>query len=128
MLDPRAVATLGVGYGAPLVARIGLWDIAAPVVPAAPSGGQSLPGRKIGRQRNLQPLPTSRADTWLELRCTVSTSAGLSIHADAAVDAHPAIESVAGLQIAVAADVAQHAAIESTADVNDVLLEILMMA
>lgn len=25
MLDPRAVATLGIGYGAGLVARIGLW-------------------------------------------------------------------------------------------------------
>lgn len=94
-----------------------------PEPPAATTGG----GR-LGARRKLPRRTPSRADTWLELRCTVSTSAGLSIHADAAVDAHSAIESVAGLQIAVAADVAQHAAIESTADVNDVLLEILMMA
>lgn len=25
MLDPRAIATLGIGYGADLLARIGLW-------------------------------------------------------------------------------------------------------
>lgn len=28
MLDPRAVATLGIGYGAGLLARIGLWPVA----------------------------------------------------------------------------------------------------
>jgi len=122
-LIPRAVAALGVGFPPALLSRIGLRAYRRPEPPAATTGG----GR-LGARRKLPRRTPSRADTWLELRCTVSTSAGLSIHADAAVDAHSAIESVAGLQIAVAADVAQHAAIESTADVNDVLLEILMMA
>ena len=110
-----------------MVARIGLLDIAVPAAPVVTQGGQPRPGRKTGRRRNLQPLTTSRADTWLELRCSVSASAGLEIHAVAAVGAHSAIESVSGLQISAAADIAQQAAIESTADVNDVLLEMLMM-
>lgn len=30
MLDPRAIATQGIGYGANLVAHIGLWPVAPP--------------------------------------------------------------------------------------------------
>ena len=119
-LIPRAVAALGVGFPPALLSRIGLRALPEP--PAATTGG----GR-LGARRKLPRRTPSRADTWLELRCTVSTSAGLSIHAVAAVGAHSAIESVAGLQISAAADIAQQAALESTAEVNDVLLEILMM-
>ena len=119
-LIPRAVAALGVGFPPALLSRIGLRALPEP--PAATTGG----GR-LGARRNLPQRTPARADTWLELRCAVSASAGLAIHAVAAVGAHSAIESSAGLQISAAADIAQQAAIESTADVNDVLLEILMM-
>ncbi len=121
MLDARSIATLGIGYGAAHVARIGLLARTESTPDFFPSG-RLQPGRKTSQRRQ------ARANVRLEIGCAIHASAGLSIHADAAVDAHSAIESVAGLQIAVAADVAQHAAFESTADVNDVLLEILMMA
>ena len=33
MLDPRAIATLGIGFGADLLAKIGLWPVAEPDQP-----------------------------------------------------------------------------------------------
>jgi hypothetical protein len=48
-LSPRAIATLGVGFGATAVAYLGLWPIGAPVDPPVPpvppafSGGFALP-------------------------------------------------------------------------------------
>lgn len=42
MLDSRAVALLGIGYAAGLVARIGLWDL-----PAGGGGGKGKPKRKV---------------------------------------------------------------------------------
>jgi hypothetical protein len=42
VLDPRAIALLGIGYAAGLVARIGLWD-----APAGGGGGKGKPRRKV---------------------------------------------------------------------------------
>ena len=84
-------------------------------------------GARLKTRRKLPQRTPARADTWLELRCAVSASAGLAIHAVAGVGALPAIQAVAGPQTWPAADIAQEAALESTAEVNDVLLEILMM-
>ncbi len=105
---------------------ISAFDFGAPVQPQ-PVQVTPGSGARLKTRRKLPQRTPARADTWLELRCAVSASAGLAIHAVAAVGAHSAIESVAGLQISAAADIAQQAAIESTADVNDVLLEIMMM-
>lgn len=42
MLDPRAIATLGIGYGADLLARIGLWGVTQPSTTSGQSGVSRL--------------------------------------------------------------------------------------
>lgn len=122
MLDPRAIATLGIGYGAELTARIGIWSVTPPVIARHGVGGYVKARRK-------RPLHTpARADTRFEICCAVAAEAHLALSSAAIVAAQSGIESTAGLQLAAGAAVAQQAAIESSADVYDVLLEILTMA
>lgn len=85
-------------------------------------GGLPLPGRK-SRLRH-----AARAGVLLDLRCSVSASAGLRIGAAAAVDAAARAYSTAGLRISGRAELAARADIAITADVVDVVLEMLLMA
>lgn len=84
--------------------------------------GPALPGRK-SRLRH-----AARAGVLLDLRCSVSASAGLRIGAAAAVDAAARAYSTAGLRISGRAELAARADIAITADVVDVVLEMLLMA
>lgn len=59
MLDPRAIATLGIGYGADLLARIGLWP--SVVTP------DYLPGGGVFQPRRLKDPRKKREDEELLL-------------------------------------------------------------
>lgn len=53
MLSPRAIATLGVGYGARISARLGLWPVAErpSVIPLREDGGALVAARAARRRR-----------------------------------------------------------------------------
>lgn len=119
MLDAGAVAFLGIGRSAPLVARVGLWDAAPP--PDVFPSGTAQPG-KLSRLRH-----AAHADGALRLCCGVSASARLAIPAAAAVDAAVAVDASARLSLSAGAEVTAATAIAATADVRDVVLEILLL-
>ena len=57
MLDPRAIATLGIGFGAAVSMRLGLWPVTAAPVPereSSVSGGSKRRGhfRELPRQHD----------------------------------------------------------------------------
>lgn len=122
MLDARSIATLGIGYGAAHVARIGLLGVTVVVPPDVLPGGHARPGRRTRRRE------TARADVRLQIGCTIAAAARLEISAAAAVDLDTTLKSAATLRLSASAAVAQPLAVESVADIHDVLLEILTMA
>lgn len=122
MLDPRAVATLGIGYSPAVAARIGLWDVATIVPPDFIPGGRLVPGRKSHLRDQ------AKADTRLALRCAVHSSARLAIPAIAAVDVESSLISAAGLSLPAAARVSAMPEITADADAVDVVLEMLLLS
>jgi hypothetical protein len=59
MLNPRAIATLGIGYGPFNGALLGLWPVAEATPVTTPLGG-ALPRNRAGRRRVAEDQ-TSRA-------------------------------------------------------------------
>lgn len=122
MLDAGAVAFLGIGRTAPIVARIGLWDSETAIPPDVFPSGIPQPG-KLSRLRH-----AARADTTLRLRCAVSASARLALPAEGAVDVAAAVDATAALRLSAGVELKTGSAVEAVADVNDVVLEMLLMA
>lgn len=122
MLDAGAVAFLGIGRTAPLVARVGLWDSETVIPPDVFPSGIPQPG-KLSRLRH-----AARADTALRLRCAVSASARLALPAECAVDVVTAVDATGALHLSAGVELKAAAAVDSVADVHDVVLEMLLMA
>jgi hypothetical protein len=125
-LNPRAIATLGIGYGPRPMAMLGLWPVDGVIVqPPKPDfipGGALLPGKR-SRLRH-----AARADTALRLRCAISASARLALPAAVAVDAAAGLKSTAALRLSAMAEMAAGTGIAAGAEVRDEVLEMLLMA
>lgn len=121
MLDARSIATLGIGYGAGHVARIGLLARTESTPDFFPSG-RLQPGRKSGLRRQ------ARANVRLEIGCAIHASAGLSIGSAVAVDLHSGIDSTAGMRLGARAEIRQETTLQAEADVHDIVLEMLLLA
>jgi len=59
VLDPRAIATLGIGYGADLLARIGLWPSTAVIMP--PLKYRSGTGFSTAKPPQIRPVEDEEA-------------------------------------------------------------------
>lgn len=123
MLDPRAVACLGIGTAAPVMARLGLWDIPidAPAGDFYPSG-RAQPGKK-SRLRH-----QAKAGARLVLGVGIRSEARLVLATSVAVNLPPAAEITAGLCLGANAGIQAAPALEAAADCRDILLEMLLLS
>lgn len=120
MINPRAIAALGVGFGPGAVARLGFFTGPDPAAPAWPSFYRAVPA--LGRR-----LAPVRATAVAGFGFEVAARARLRLAGVAGGEFAPAGAARVGLRLGASSAGGAAPHVSATADVVDVVLEMLLL-